>query len=98
MNQLNQEKILQMGAQAHAWTEASYRHHPAIKGDADWLAKQRLLLADMSLHLLQTALKPGEIDCDELRKNLYSILTIADQFIPEPQLKTVAEQLYLNGA
>lgn len=94
MNELTREKVLQLSAQAHAWTETSYRNHPAVKGEADWLAKQRLLLADMSLHLLQTALNDGEIELDELRKNLYSILTIADQFLPHQQLKTLAEEIY----
>ncbi|WP_267877645.1 tyrosine-type recombinase/integrase [Massilia frigida] len=37
----------------------------------------------MALHLLQTALRDGELSADELKKNLYSILTLSGQFIPD---------------
>jgi len=94
MTNLDREQILQLGAQAHDWTEHHYRSLPALKGTPDWPEKQRILLADMSLHLLRTALISGEIDRAELRRNLYAILSIADQFLPEHELKAVADQLY----
>jgi len=79
----------------HAEVEASYHQHPAIRGDGDaWQEKQRLLLADMALHLLTTALKPGDLEHDLLRNNLHAILTISDNFLPEAQLKTAVENLY----
>ncbi len=63
-------------------------------GDDKWLEKQRILLADMSLHLLQTSISPGEIELDKLRNNLHSILTITDQFLPQANLKKATEKLY----
>jgi hypothetical protein len=48
----------------------------------------------MALHLLQTALRDGELSADELKRNLYSILTVSDQFIPDHGLKTSADQLH----
>ena len=51
----------------------------------------------MALHLLQTSIKPGEIELDKLRDNLHSILTISDQFLPESDLKSTTEKLYDNN-
>lgn len=58
--------------------------------------KQRFLLADMALHLLQTAINPEEIKLDKLRNNLHAILTITDQFLPNADLKAATEKLYEN--
>ncbi|WP_339939119.1 hypothetical protein [Undibacterium luofuense] len=96
METLNRETVLAMSAQAHAWTEQAYREHPAVRGDAEWAEKQRLLMADMALHLLQTALKKPALESQELKKNLYSILTIADGFLPDQELKSFADRLYLS--
>ena len=57
------------------------------------MEKQRILLADMALHLLQTALKDGELSGDELKRNLYAILSVSDQFIPKHGLKSDAGRL-----
>ena len=62
----------------HSKEEASYLNHPASKHDDEWLEKQRMLLANMALHLLQTSIKPDEIKLDRLSDNLHAILTIAD--------------------
>jgi hypothetical protein len=78
----------------HSKVEAGYLNHPAKPSDESWLEKQRLLLADMSLHLLQTSLNPGEIAIDNLRNNLHSILTISDQFLPQANLKEATNKLY----
>ncbi len=48
----------------------------------------------MALHLLQTALNPGEIKDDKLKNNVYSILTIADQFIPDAELAKAKEKIF----
>ncbi len=48
----------------------------------------------MALHLLQTALKEGELSEEGLKRNLFSILTIADQFVHDHDLKTFADELY----
>jgi hypothetical protein len=41
----------------------------------------------MAIHLLQTAIKAGNIDLDKLKNNLHAILTIPDQFLPKAGLK-----------
>ena len=94
---MNKDERLRMIAtswELHSQVEASYFSIHAKKGDADWLEKQRMLLADMALHLLQTSIGPDEIKLDKLRNNLHAILTIADQFLPEAELKKATEKLY----
>jgi hypothetical protein len=53
-----------------------------------------VLLADMALHLLQTSLKEGALSEADLKRNLFSILTISDQLLPGQGLKLVADGLY----
>lgn len=86
--------MLETSREFHSQVENNYLKNPAKKGDDMWLEKQRILLADMSLHLLQTSIKPGEIELDKLRNNLHAILTITDQFLPKAELKKAAEKLY----
>jgi len=89
--------IIKSGWQIHAVVEEAAFRHPATKGEgapsAQWLDKQRLLLADMAIHLLQTALKPGEIELDKLANNLHAILTISDRFLPQAGLKEATAKL-----
>jgi hypothetical protein len=75
-------------------TEQSYAQNLAKRGDPEWAEKQKVLLTDMALHLLQTALKDGELSEDGLKRNLFSILTISDQFIQGHDLKAFADKLY----
>jgi hypothetical protein len=86
-------EIVMLGRKAHDLTESAYRQHPATRGESGWTDKQRILLADMALHLVQTALRDGALSAPELRQNLYAILTISDQFIPDSGLKVHADQL-----
>lgn len=86
-------EILSQSRIAHGLTEASYRQHPAKRGEAGWADKQRILLADMALHLLQTSLREGGLSTDDLKRNLFSILTISDEFLPGHDLKAVADAL-----
>ncbi|KGF78805.1 hypothetical protein IA69_28020 [Massilia sp. JS1662] len=78
----------------HRTIEERLLSHPATRGSDDWLDKQRLLLADMAIHLLQTALKPGDIELDKLRNNLHAVLTISDQFLPHAGLKQATADIY----
>jgi hypothetical protein len=94
MDALVKEEILSMSRIAHGLTESSYRMNSTKRGDAGWAEKQRILLADMALHLLQTSLRDGELSDEDLKRNLYSILTISDELIPGHDLKTVADELY----
>jgi hypothetical protein len=86
-------EIVMLGRKAHELTESAYRQHAATRGEPGWTDKQRLLLADMALHLLQTALSDGALSAPALKQNLYAILTISDQFIPDSGLKAHAGQL-----
>lgn len=94
MDEELKKQILTMSRTAHDWTETAYQQNLAKRGDAAWAEKQRLLLADMALHLLQTALRDGELSEEALKRNLFSILTISDQFILDHDLKRFADALY----
>lgn len=96
MNQEERLRVIKTSWELHSQVEASYLSSQAKPGDDEWLEKQRFLLADMALHLLQTSMEPGEIELDKLRNNLHSILTITDQFLPEANLKKAIERLYEN--
>lgn len=90
--------LIRMGWDIHAIVEDSYHAHPAGRNDGDaWLEKQRLLLADMAIHLLQTAIAPGAIEREQLRNNLNAILVIADRFLPDAGLKTATERLFADA-
>ncbi len=93
MDEAIRQEILAMSRAAHSLTEESYQQTPSTRGDAGWNEKQRILLADMALHLLQTALKEGDLSEEGLKRNLFSILTISDQFVPDHDLKAFAETL-----
>lgn len=94
MNKDDRNKILKTSWELHSMVEAEYLQNQAKKGDDVWLEKQRILLADMALHLLQTSINPGELDLIKLRNNLHAIFTIADQFLPYAELRKAAEKLY----
>ncbi|MBP7416155.1 MAG: hypothetical protein KA831_05845 [Pyrinomonadaceae bacterium] len=94
MDEAIRQEILALSRTAHSLTEASYQQDPSTRGDAGWNEKQRILLADMALHLLQTSLNEGDLSEEGLKRNLFSILTISDQFIHDHDLKTVADELY----
>jgi hypothetical protein len=88
------QKILSMSRTAHDLTEVSYQQNPSKRGDSGWLEKQRILLADMALHLLQTSLKDGDLSEEDLKRNLFSILIISDQFVHGCDLKAFADELH----
>ncbi len=90
------KKIISQSWISHELIERSYLINPAKKGDVEWLEKQRILLADMALHLLQTALNPGEIDTDKLKNNIHSILTISDQFLPDAELDKAKKNYFVK--
>ncbi|WP_127137690.1 hypothetical protein [Flagellimonas oceanensis] len=87
-------EMIKTSWELHSQVETAYLNHPATKNDEEWLEKQRLLLADMALHLLQTSINPEEIKLERLRDNLHAILTISDQFLPEVGLKGMTKNLY----
>lgn len=94
MNDIEREAFIKKSWELHDFVEADYLTNPANKGDNEWLEKQRVLLADMAIHLLQTAMSPGSIELDKLTNNIHSILTISDQFLPNAELKKATNKLY----
>ena len=94
MNNAQRKELIETSWEIHHLVEKSYLNNMAIKGDDDWLEKQRILLADMAIHLLQTAIQPGNIELNKLRNNLHAILTISDQFLPNSGLKNVIDNIY----
>lgn len=94
MKNKDKQNLIKISWELHDQVETSYLNHQAKQGDIDWLEKQRLLLADMALHLLQTSMQPAEINLERLRDNLHAILTISDQFLPEANLKKATKKLY----
>ncbi|UCX05745.1 hypothetical protein [Shewanella glacialimarina] len=94
MKNEERKKLIETSWDLHSAIESSYLNNPATQGDNGWLEKQRILLADMAIHLLQTAIKPGDIELEKLKNNLHSILTISDQFLPKAGLKKSTDQLY----
>ncbi|WP_028102201.1 hypothetical protein [Pseudoduganella violaceinigra] len=94
MDEVVRNEILSLAKAAHDLTESSYQANASIRGAPGWMDKQRILLADMALHLLQTSLRDGELFEEGLKRNLFSILTICDQLMPGHELKKVAEELY----
>ncbi|GAA4899334.1 hypothetical protein GCM10023311_25740 [Flaviramulus aquimarinus] len=95
MKDNEKQDLIKTSWKLHSQVETSYLSHEAKQGDDNWLEKQRFLLADMALHLLQTAMEPGEIKPERLRDNLHAILTISDQFLPKANLKKATEKLHL---
>lgn len=81
---LMHDTILDLVRQAHALTES------AAFASSDNLTRKQLLLADLSLHLVQAALRPGQPAPAELKRYLFSILTVCDGLVPDLDLKAMA--------
>ncbi|CAH9055319.1 hypothetical protein PSECIP111951_01217 [Pseudoalteromonas holothuriae] len=94
MDKQQRQDILTLSWSIHDDVEQAVLKHPASSNDENWQEKQRLLLADMALHLLQTALKPGDLQTDKLTNNLNAILTLSNDFIEHVDLKAVTDKLY----
>ncbi|KQQ96487.1 hypothetical protein [Massilia sp. Leaf139] len=100
MNENERSALVRSGWAIHGAVEAAYLAHPPADRETDpeaWRERQRLLLADMAVHLLQTALRPGAIEPDQLKHNLHAILTIADAFLPHAGLKAASGKLYSDS-
>jgi hypothetical protein len=76
--------ILDLVRQAHALTEST-----AVAA-SDPKTRKQLVLADLSLHMVQAALRPEQPDPTELKRYLFSILTVCDGFVPDLDLKAMA--------
>jgi hypothetical protein len=89
VNDAERAGIIRAGWEIHGVVEEA-----AFNAAADPLERRRLLLADMAIHLLQTAIRPGDIELDKLRNNLHAILTLSDPLLPDAKLKDATEHLY----
>jgi len=95
MNSIERKELIKNSWELHNLIESNYLENSAVKGDPEWLEKQRILLADMAIHLLQTALDPKDIKLDKLKNNLHAILTISNQFLPKAHLLKAISKLYV---
>jgi len=93
MNDDEKKKIIDESWQLHNTIEQAYLAFDSSAKDEQWPEKQRLLLADMALHLLQTALMPDDLTTEKLRNNLYAILTISELYLPDAELDHAKEKL-----
>ncbi|GAB3239232.1 hypothetical protein GCM10027346_32310 [Hymenobacter seoulensis] len=82
-----QDEILKLARQAHSLTEE------AALTATDYQQRRQFILADLSLHLVQAALRNPQPDPDELKRYLFSVLTVCDGFIADVDLKPMAEAL-----
>jgi hypothetical protein len=90
MDENKRTELIRSAWEIHRAVEESYLCHPVTNRETDpdaWRERQRLLLADMAVHLLQTAIAPGAIELEKLKNNLHAILTISDAFLPHAGLK-----------
>ena len=79
-----QKAILDLVRQAHALTESE------AVATSDLTIRKQLVLADLSLHLVQAALRHDQPEPAELKRYLFSILTVCDAFVPDLDLKAMA--------
>ena len=92
MDKIEQQQTLDFIAKAHKLVEKNYLVDPPVPGTEEWLNKRRLLLADLSLHLTDACVN-DEMDIEKIKRYLYSILVIANDFAPEAGLKQAAQKL-----
>ncbi|KUG05848.1 hypothetical protein [Solirubrum puertoriconensis] len=81
------DQILELVHQAHALTEST------AVAEIDLLERKKLVLADLSLHLVQAALRHEQPNPAELKRYLFSVLTVADVFVDDLDLKAMADAL-----
>lgn len=100
MDELTRTDLIKTGWAMHQLVEEALLRNTATRGSgamtAAWREKQRLLLADMAIHLLQTALQPGDIALEKLRNNLHAILTISDRFLPDAGLQQATGKIHAS--
>ena len=78
------DAILALVGQAHALTES------AAIATSDLTTRKQFVLADLSLHLVQAALHPEQPKPAALKQALFGILTVCDSFVPDLDLKAMA--------
>ncbi|HEX8327119.1 MAG TPA: hypothetical protein VF629_06240 [Hymenobacter sp.] len=79
-----QDAILDLVRQAHALAES------AAVATHDPQTRKRFVLADLSLHLVQAALRGEQPDPAMLKRYLFGVLTVCDGFVHDLDLKAMA--------
>ena len=87
------KRILDLIDEAHHTIESGHQELRALKGEEGKMKRQRFILADLACHLVQDAVDHKEIDIDSLKNRLFAILTVCDDFLPEKQLKLIANEI-----
>ena len=95
MKHPNVKNLIKCCWELHDAVDSNYISPPVKKGDEKWLDKQRILLTDMAIQLLQTAVEPGDINLHKFTNNLNAILTRSNQFLPKAELKKAIDKLFL---
>ncbi len=85
--------LIQKSWAIHDEVESAYMHIHASHGEVGWDEKQRLLLADLSLHLFQTAIQPGEVNHQQLVNRLFAVMCVSDRLLPDKDLSGVAQMI-----
>jgi hypothetical protein len=93
MDKQQRQELLILSWSMQDKVEQAILHHAAAANDTTYSDKQRLLLSDMALQLLQTALKPGRLESEDLISNLNDILLLSNEFIPHVDLSTMSNSL-----
>jgi len=86
-------EILKLIKETHKISEDTYVKLQVKSGSKPTLEQRQFLLADMGCHLIQDAMSDDIMNSQSLKNRLYAILTICDNFLPESDLKTKAEDL-----
>ena len=81
------DAILRLVKEAHALTETS------ALASTDAQQRKQFVLADLSLHLVQAALRVPQPDPTELKRYLFGVLTVANGFVEDVDLKVMAERI-----
>ncbi len=90
---LAKQNILKLAGETHNLAEEAYLKLQISSGSKATQEQRQFLLADMACHLIQDAMSDDIINSQSLKNRLYAILTICDGFLPESDLKSVADKI-----
>jgi len=92
----SEEKLnaIEISRKMHDQIEAAYLKLRESVNDASKKELERYLLADMAMHLFQTAISPKEINMENLRNNVHAIATISERFIPQLNISNSTRELF----
>jgi hypothetical protein len=87
------KQILKLTREVHKITEETYMKLQTTSGSIPTQEQRQFLLTDMACHLIQDAMSDDIMNSESLKNRLYAILTICNDFLPESDLKSKAEDL-----